>query len=154
MLFHKKFDYGVVIFRLMRESTVVTAFNRFTVEFNVLWISRTMLFKIKRAIAKQTVKIFDSLMTRVVFTCFICKISWTIFHKKSPVSLDIIDVYDYIIRYLESAVLKSIKFILLKPKHLFAFFAALCYHNFRKTKVCLGGNIWHTEKSLKNSLRF
>ena len=83
-LFHQKFNNRIVVFRLMWESAVITAFDGFSLMFNILWISRAVFSKIKRAIAKKTVEIFHAFMTRVIFTLCICKKFRTIFHNESP----------------------------------------------------------------------
>jgi hypothetical protein len=57
------------------EGTVITAFDGFSVALYIFWIARTMFSQIERTIAKETVKIFDVFMTRIIFTCSICKIS-------------------------------------------------------------------------------
>ena len=68
----------------MWKGAVITAFNGFSVMFNVLWIARTVFSKIKRTIAKKTVEVFHTFMTRIIFTLYICKEFRTIFHNESP----------------------------------------------------------------------
>ena len=73
LTFYQKFDDRIVIFRLVRECTVIAGFNNPSFAFNVFWIARTMLAQIKRAVTEKTVKILQSLMAWEIFTLFIRK---------------------------------------------------------------------------------
>ena len=64
----------------MRERAVVAALDGLTIVFDIFRISGTMFSKIQRAVAEKTVEIFNPLVTWVIFTLFIGKISRTIFH--------------------------------------------------------------------------
>lgn len=71
--FLKQPDHFIIILRLVREGTVRTLPNPFSADFDIARISRTIFQMIQRTVAKQTVKIRQSLMTGEIFTRLIFK---------------------------------------------------------------------------------